>query len=272
MKMEFFNRNYGVICYEDTGGLGIPVICVPGMGDLYQEYRFLTPILKETGYRVITMDLRGHGGSSTDWDDYSPEAVGSDILELMRHLHIDSAILVGTSFAVASAVWAAGTSPQNVLALVLIGPFVRDIPRNFVQNLMMQLLFAGPWKVEAWSAFYASLYTSKKPADFGSYQKQLKENLSEKGRFDALVKMIYASKSQCEKQIPNVQAPSLTIMGTKDPDFKDPRQEAEYVARKLSGNYLMVDGAGHYPHVEEAQLVGNKIVNFLAKVREKSQV
>jgi pimeloyl-ACP methyl ester carboxylesterase len=217
------------------------------------------------------MDLRGHGGSSTDWNDYSPEAIGTDLLALMRHLDIDSAIVVGTSFAAASGVWAAGVSPQSILGLVLIGPFIRDIPLSIVQRFAMQVLLSGPWKVEAWSAYYSSLYATKKPADFAEYQHKLKMNLYEKGRFDALSAMMFASKAVCEKQASNVKVPSLTIMGTKDPDFKDPRKEAEFVAQKLSGDYCMIEGAGHYPHVEQAEFVGSKILEFLIKLGQKSK-
>jgi len=272
MEAQFLNYNHGCIAYEDMGSTGTPVICVPGMGDLRQQYRYLSPILKQAGYRVITMDLRGHGGSSTGWDDYSPEAIGKDLLALMRHLNIDSAIVVGSSYTAASAVWAAGVEPDSILALVLLGPFIRDIPLSLVQRLAMPILFSGPWKVDAWTMFYSSLYVIKKPVDLAEYQKQIKTNLSEKGRFDALAAMMSASKSVCEKQAANVKIPSLTIMGTKDPDFNDSREEAELVARKLSGEYLMVEGAGHYPHVEEAELVGNKILEFLTRVRQRNQV
>ncbi len=70
---------------------------VPGLGDLRQEYRFLAPRLLAAGYRVVTMDLRGHGGSSTGWPDYSPAAIGSDIVALLEKLDASDAILVGNS-------------------------------------------------------------------------------------------------------------------------------------------------------------------------------
>ena len=40
------------------------------------------------------------------------------------------------------------------------------------------------------------------------------------------------------------------IMGSKDPDFPDPQAEASLVADRLRGKFVMIDGAGHYPHAE----------------------
>ncbi len=45
-------------------------------------------------------------------------------------------------------------------------------------------------------------------------------------------------------------APMLVIMGTRDPDFKRPAQEAQLVATALHASVQMIEGAGHYPHAE----------------------
>ena len=62
----FLQRPEGRIAYDDRGD-GRLVVMVPGLGDVRAEYRFLAPLLVAKGYRVVTMDLRGHGQSSTGW-------------------------------------------------------------------------------------------------------------------------------------------------------------------------------------------------------------
>src|SRR5258708_8045411 len=59
----------GRLAYDDTG-TGPLVVCLPGLGDLRASYRFLAPRLVAAGYRVVPMDLRGLGESSTGWPDY----------------------------------------------------------------------------------------------------------------------------------------------------------------------------------------------------------
>ena len=67
---QYLKLPAGQIAYDDSGGDGPLVICVPGLGDLRQQYRFLAPRLAAAGFRVVTMDLRGLGQSSVDWPAY----------------------------------------------------------------------------------------------------------------------------------------------------------------------------------------------------------
>ena len=98
MSTQYLEHDGGRIAFDDTGA-GPLVVCVPGMGDLRAEYRFLTPQLVSAGYRVATMDVRGHGEASVGWADVSVAAIGSDILALIRHLDAGPATIVGTSMA-----------------------------------------------------------------------------------------------------------------------------------------------------------------------------
>ena len=52
-------------------------------------------------------------------------------------------------------------------------------------------------------------------------------------------------------------------MGDRDPDFADPRGEADYIAGRLRTAVVMVPGAGHYPHAEYPEVVTPAILEFL---------
>jgi pimeloyl-ACP methyl ester carboxylesterase len=239
----------GHIAYDDHG-TGPLVVAVPGLGDLRQSYRFMTPGLVAAGYRVVTMDVRGHGESSPRWPSFSAADVGGDILALIEHLDAGPATVVGTSMAAAAAVCAAATRPTAVASLALIGPFVRDLPVPPVMRALMAVLFAGPWRAAAWARYYRSLYVGARPSDLGTYAARLRATLREPGRFDALAAMMQASKADCEARAADVRAPATVIMGSRDPDFPDPEAEARHVAELLGGAVVMIDGAGHYPHAE----------------------
>ncbi len=180
MQTQFFNHDGGTLAYDDHG-TGPLVICVPSMGDVRGEYRLLAPHLLNAGYRVVTLDVRGHGESGVKWDDFSVGAVGSDILALIRHLNVGPAIVVGDSMAAGAAIWAAAEAPDAVAALVLLGPVVRGRPAAWQRNLLFPLLFARPWGPAMWKRFYATLYPSQKPADFAEYSAALAANLSPAG-------------------------------------------------------------------------------------------
>ncbi len=55
-------------------------------------------------------------------------------------------------------------------------------------------------------------------------------------------------------------------MGTKDPDFPTPVEEAQNLASRLHAETMIVEGAGHYPHVEMADQVAPRIISFLGSL------
>jgi pimeloyl-ACP methyl ester carboxylesterase len=265
---QFLKLPGGQIAYDDTGGTGPLVICVPGLGDMRQQYRFLAPRLVAAGFRVVTMDLPGHGESSADWPAYSPAVVGADIVAMIRHLGASKAFIIGNSMAGGSAVWAAAEIPDNVAGIVMIDPFTRVIPTSSFLLAFLKVAMLRPWGPSFWSMYYGSLYKTAPPADLDSYRAALVANLKQPGRIEATKALIFASQAPCEARIPNVHAPVLVVMGTRDPDFDDPAAEVEWVATHLHGKKLMVDGAGHYPHVEYPDVVGGAVVGFMKEAQD----
>ena len=240
------------------------------MGDLRAEYRFLAPKLVAAGYRAVALDVRGHGDSDTSFSDYSSSALGSDVVALVRRLGVGPALVVGTSMGAGAAAWAAAEAPDLVRGLVLIGPFVREtelptpIPKP-VFAALFQLLLSRPWGSRFWASYYSNnLYPTLKPPDLAEYRKALKVNLDERGRLEALQKMASYSKADVEARLGDVKAPTLVVMGTKDPDFPDPAAEARVVAARLGGEFVLVEGAGHYPHAEMPDYTASKVLDFLA--------
>jgi pimeloyl-ACP methyl ester carboxylesterase len=264
---HFLDRPGGRIAYTDVG-VGPLVVMIPGLGDLKEEYRFLAPELIAAGYRVVTMDLRGHGNSTVGWPDHTNAALGSDIVAMIRELDAGPAVVVGTSMGAGAAARASAEAPDAIDRLVLIGPFVRARPMPWWKSALFKTLvhtaFVGPWGPAAWGMYYASLYPTAKPADLDAYKAALVANLKEDGRMAALQAMLGATKADVEQRLSQVRAPALVVMGTKDPDFDDPAAEAETVARLLGGSVQMIDGAGHYPHAEMPAATAPAILAFLA--------
>ena len=267
MTTQYLELAQGRLAFDDRG-TGPLVICVPSMGDVRQEYRFLAPMLVEAGYRVVTMDVRGHGESSVNWPDYSVAAIGADILALIRHLNAGPTLLVGNSMAGGASVWAAAEAPELIARVALIDPFVRDVGSRWPGRLLYPVLFADLWGPAAWSKYYTTLYPTRHPVDWQDSLQQLKRNLREPRRMRALRAMLLASKQASEDRLSQVKAPALVIMGTRDPDFKRPAQEAHLVATALHASLHMIEGAGHYPHAEMPEQVAPLLVSFFQQVQE----
>jgi pimeloyl-ACP methyl ester carboxylesterase len=264
----YLARPEGRIAY-DVAGDGPLVVCAPGMGDLRSVYRFLAPDLVDAGYRVATMDLRGHGDSDATFSSYDDVAAATDLLALVDELG-GSAILVGNSMAAGAAVWAAAEAPDRVSGLVLIGPFVRNTPVGFVARLSFRLALLRPWGPAAWNAYYAKLYPGRPPADLDAHRARIRESLRRPGHWRAFVTTTHTSHAPAEARLDEVRAPALVVMGERDPDFPDPAAEARLVAERLNGKVVMVPGAGHYPQAEFPEIVTELVVEFLRRVAPSS--
>jgi len=261
MNTSFFNHKSGRIAY-DVSGEGPLVVCVPSLGDVRGEYRFLVPELVKAGYRAATMDVRGHGETSVGWDDFSVAGIGEDILALIRELRAESAIVVGTSMGGGAAIWSAVEAPELIRGMILVDPFV-DGDSNGPLLFLLSIMFARPWGATMWKKYYSSLYPTRKPADFDEYSSTLYENIKQPGRLEAVMSMLRASKRSSGERMKDVKQPALVLMGSKDPDFKDPAAEARRVAAAIRGDYKIIENAGHYPHAEMPEVTAPLMIEFM---------
>lgn len=249
----------GVIAY-DVDGDGPLIVCAPGMGDLRQSYRHLTPLLVEAGYRVAALDLRGHGESGGEWPSYSQVAIGRDMLALVSHLGPDAAAVIGQSYTPDSAIVAAVEGGSSIKRVVLIAPWATTPKLNPVMNALQGLVLRSP---ALWGMFYASLYPGVKPADFSSYLSSVKASVR---RNTGLPHYGDPAAKDALDYRARLTQPALVIMGTNDPDFPDPRAEAQTMADAVGGtaSLVMIEGAGHYPHAQYPRETADAILAFLS--------
>lgn len=264
--VEYLETELGKISYEDTGGDGKLILCVPGMGDLREVYRFVGPALHAQGYRVVSMDIRGMGKSSASWPDYSESAIASDMAALIRKLDNGPGVIIGNSISAGAAVCAAADNPELVSSLVLIGPFARQVTVSRMMVMLFRLAIGGPWGASTWVNYQAGkLYPTIKPDDIAEYSTSVKRNLQEGGRMSGFRKMAKTDHRLSESKLSEVSVPALIVMGTKDPDFPDPAAEAELLSERLRGEFKLIEGAGHYPQAEMPKVFLDTVMPFLKR-------
>lgn len=259
---QMLQRPEGRIAY-DVAGEGPLVVCLPGMGELRSSYRHLTPLLVEAGFRVATLDLRGHGDSDVTFSAYDDEALASDALALADELG-GPAYLVGNSMGAGAAVIAAADRPDTVLGLVLVGPFVRNPPASGLSTLMFRLALVKPWGPAAFMSFYPKWTPGTKPEGYDEHTAAVATNV--RRNWKAFVRTTHTSHAPAEARLDQVRAPAAVVMGTDDVDWKDPAAEAEWIGDRLGAEVVMAPGVGHYPQAQAPGLVADVLVK-LAGVR-----
>lgn len=262
----YLTRPEGRIGYE-VDGHGPLVVLVPGMGDLRSAYRFLAPALVAEGFRVASVDLRGHGDSDTTFTSYGDAETSSDVVVLIEELGAP-AFVIGNSMSAGSAVMAAARRPELVSGLVLVGPFVRNGAVTAMQKIVLRTAMAPLWAAAAWKAYLPKLYAGRRPVDFDEHRHDVVASLRRPGYAKAFSLTTRTDHGPAEASLPMVSAPTLVVMGEQDPDFPDPAAEASWLAEALHGEVLMVADAGHYPQSQQPELVTSAVVTFLESVVE----
>ena len=215
------------------------------------------------------MDMRGQGESSADWPEYTDAALGSDMLALINHLGASSAFIIGASKATGAALQASLQEPFLVRGLVLMGPFVAAPRSALLTKLTVSLLLAPLWGVALYGSYFPRMYPKARPADFEEHLDRVRAMLKEPGRLRALQLLFSESSGATYARHSQVQAPVLILMGSRDPDFKSPEQEARTLAGRLPhATAQIIEGAGHHLQVEEPEVVGQSILAFLARCDE----
>jgi non-heme chloroperoxidase len=116
--------------YEDHGA-GAPVVLIHDYladGHFWEKQE---AALLSAGYRVITYDRRGGGGSSRPSTGYDYDTLARDLHRLLDELDPEDAVLVGCGSGTGEVIRYLGTSGgQRVRAAVLLAPLPPGLPRS----------------------------------------------------------------------------------------------------------------------------------------------
>ena len=123
--MPHFTTSDGIDLYYTDEGEGLPLLCLAGLSRDHRDFDFVAPHLDRV--RLIRMDYRGRGQSAhADPATYTIPREGQDALELLDHLEIDTAAVLGTSRGGLIAMALAATAKERLSGVALndVGPVI----------------------------------------------------------------------------------------------------------------------------------------------------
>lgn len=118
-----------------TLGRGHPVVLLHGLAANKLSWLPLLGPLAER-YRVIAVDLPGHGESSKRRGDHTPAYFGAVTRRLIDELGLEKVSFVGNSMGGRIALEVSATVPDRVSALVLLGPALAGLPFPFIAKFL----------------------------------------------------------------------------------------------------------------------------------------
>ena len=116
---EFAELEIGKIRYTERNGEGAPVLLIHGFGGNLENWLFNIDAIAEKA-PVYALDLPGHGQSVKAVANPDLETMVSAVVQLMDHLKLDKAHLVGHSMGGLVAAQTAISNPNRVASLSLI--------------------------------------------------------------------------------------------------------------------------------------------------------
>jgi pimeloyl-ACP methyl ester carboxylesterase len=256
------------LAYIDTGNpTGPPVVLIHGYTDNARDWVPMLPYLSKR-FRLILVDIRGHGKSSKPECCYTRLDFAYDIKLLLDALSIRQADVVGHSLGSIIAQTFAEYWPERTDRVVLISstggrPPGSTAPAQFDYATEIRKL-KDP--IDPDSPFMIAWWDSPTPVDPEFIRRQRRDSAAiplavwlavlDEGLPTA------TAYADLQSTLPRLKAPTLLIWGSKDPIMEEPVRKT--LEGALPGAQVKIfEGLGHNPFWENPPAVARVINAFL---------
>lgn len=254
------DHNGRFIEYSDDG-TGLPVVLIHGFGNDRNLWQPQIDALKSR-YRFIVPDLRGFGGScGSDGRSVSMDSYAEDIVPLLDHVDVRTAVVGGISLGGYVALAFALCHPERLAGLVLAN--TRAGADNPDWASYREALVRG---VEARGAEAVVESYGDKPFR-PDCPEQIKRTVREMIRRQPAAALVSGTLGMAQRpdrtsELDRIRAPTLVIHGTADAYI--PVVDAEAMHRAIAGSHFEVlPGAGHLSNIDSAAAFNATLDSFL---------
>lgn len=250
------------IVYSDSGR-GIPVVMIHGHPFDRSMWHPQVAAL-QNNYRMITFDLRGYGESNetsavTDFSDFA-----SDLLSLLDHLEIPSAVVMGLSMGGQIALETWYQARERVLALILADTFSGlDSP----QNKQLRYDTANRVLIDGMDSYAEELLPRMVAPQTLSGNARVVRHVSDMMKNTPPWGAAAALRSRAERRdytpyLTEIDIPVQIIVGAED-EFT-PVADALFMHERIrNSNCAVIDGTGHLPNLEDPEKFNAIVKTFL---------
>lgn len=243
--------------YIDDGGDGsLPVVFVHSLPGNTQHWSAQLSHIRTTR-RAITLDLRGHGQSSSPADgDYSIESMVQDIQTVVDQLNIERFILVGHSMGGSVAGAYAGTYPKRVVGLLLVDPSgdSTQMPVEEVQQ------YIGALESEAYSNVVGGYYSQILTGSTETTQAKIMRDLRDTPKATVVGVFKELFKYNPVPALERYEGPKLSVITSIN--------ETPFSVHNLVPNlpHKKITGTGHWLQLDKPEEFNQIMDEFLSSV------
>ena len=272
--MPYLTTNDGVKLYYEDSGAGRPILFIHEFSGDYRAWELQVRYFARR-YRCITYNARGYPPSDVPdtVDKYSQRRAIDDAVDVLDHLKIDKAHIVGLSMGGFAALNFGIHYPERALSLVVGAAGMGAEPDKTAQFRQEVEIVAQRWETEGAKKF-APIYGSgpgreqlelKDPRGFKEFIDQLSEH-SPKGAALTLrgVQARRPSPFELVAELEKMVVPTLVIHGDED---RSCLGTGAFLKRTIPSAGLMVfPKTGHTINLEEPALFNFALQDFFTQV------
>jgi pimeloyl-ACP methyl ester carboxylesterase len=282
--VKFVELHGDRVAYRDAGDGPDALLLIHGMAGSSDTWRSVIPQLSKK-YRVIAPDLLGHGQSAKPRSDYSLGAFAVGLRDLLDELGVSQATVIGQSLGGGVAMQFAYQHPDYCQRLVLIssgglGPDVGWTLRLLSApgaELLLPVIAPPPVvsagnKVRAWLS--QSGIQSPRGAEMWSAYSSLSDSQTRQAFLRTLRSVVdYRGQAVSALNRLHLTADLPTMVMWGDQDRIIPIEHGYALQEARPGCRLEVlEGVGHFPHVERPHEVAELIDDFIETTKQSSAV
>lgn len=248
------------------------MVLVPGWGCSVYAFRFTMPALADAGYRVIAVDLKGHGLSDKPIApaEYTIDSLVEHLLEILDALGVERPYLVGYSMGGSLLYHFAVRHPERTGPLALLSPVgLSGVPPMRIYHALTPR-FLLPVLRRFTPRFPVRVALARVYGDRGTYTDEDVDQYWAPIRFPdspvALRELLHAYdwNASERRRLEPVSIPAIGIWGSKD--HLMPRDGMALYQRLFPGIKLHeVVGAGHVAPEEAPDEVNAALIRFFAR-------
>ena len=244
----------GFEMFYECHGTGPAVVFAHGAGGTHLSWWQQIPVFSEH-FQCVTFDHRGFGRSRDVGDKPGQRAFVQDLLNLLDHLDIQKAALVGQSMGGWTALGFASSFPERVTALVMC-----DSPGGYTNSEVDRLMAARSEDREA----FAKSFSEQEP-ELAFLYEGIRRSTGDRTSDDwsNLRRGLFSAPVDASRVIEN-EIPTLFVVGEEDSIF--PPELIEAVHRDIPGSELaIIPDAGHSVYFERPKVFNRLVKEFLKR-------
>jgi pimeloyl-ACP methyl ester esterase len=270
--MPFIKTPSGVEIHYESNGEGRPIVFIHGWSMSGRVWKYQAEALSSS-YRVIVMDLRGHGESSAGPCSYTLEDFASDTAELFEQLDLRNAVLTGWSMGAEVALKSFPILKERLAALVLVSGTPRftasdDYPHGLpaVEARGMSIRLKRNY-TKTMGEFFQDMFAEGELSG-ESYQRIARDivmggKLPERGT--ALATLDRLISSDLRPLLPEIDVPVLLVHGSEDTITLP--GASWFMAGYIPNVVLeIMDGTGHAPFLSRPGDFNSRLCSFLERI------